>query len=105
MIIAWIRFGFTAFFMISGMFFFVSAALGANRRGFGLVLQRMHAASLGDTMGLMLSSLGVICAMGVDMSTVKILFILFFMWCTSPVSSHLLAQVEYYTSDKAREVK
>ena len=35
---------------------------------------------------------------GISMDTLKLLLLIFFMWFTSPVSTHFLGQVEYFTN-------
>ena len=54
-----------------GLFVFFSAVLGLFR--FDYVLNRMHAAAVGDSLGI------------------------FFLWLTSPVCSHLVAEMEVST--------
>ena len=79
MILEWIRFAIAAVLAILGLCSFGSAVLGAYR--FGFVLNRMHAAGIGDTAGIFL-----------------MIASLFFLWFTSPVSTHFLGQVEFYTN-------
>ncbi len=92
----WIGFWITAVLMLAGMLAFTAGVIGANR--FGFALNRMHAAGIGDTAGLFLVFLAVWVAEGIHMDTVKLGLIVFFMWFTSPVSSHFLSQIEYYTN-------
>ena len=92
----WIRFIITAVLMAAGIFFFATAVLGANR--FGFVMNRMHAAGIGDTAGLFFVIHALFVAAGVHADTLKLSLIVFFMWFTSPVSSHFLSQIEYYTN-------
>ena len=54
MIWEWIRFGLCALCLLTGLVFFLLAAVGVNKKCFHVVLNRIHAASLGDTMGLLL---------------------------------------------------
>ncbi len=100
MIGEWIRFGLTALFLGLAVFFFATAAFGVNKKSFGFMINRMHAASIGDTLGLLSAALGV--AIGTDFGwpTLKLLFIIVFMWFTSPVSSHLLIQTELYSTEE-----
>ena len=98
----WIRFGLCALCLLTGLVFFLLAAVGVNKKCFHVVLNRIHAASLGDTMGLLLVAIGIAIAVGSWWALLKIVFIVAFMWFTSPVSAHLLSEVEAYTS---REVE
>ena len=92
----WIRFIITACLLTAGVLFFAAAVLGVNR--FGFAMNRMHAAGIGDTAGLFFVILGLFAAAGVHADTLKLSMIVFFMWFTSPVSSHFLSQIEYYTN-------
>ncbi|MDO5701964.1 MAG: monovalent cation/H(+) antiporter subunit G [Lachnospiraceae bacterium] len=92
----WIRFAVTAVLLISGVAAFACAVIGASR--FGFVMNRLHAAGIGDTMGLFFTALGLIIATGFAADSLKILLLIFFMWFTSPVSTHFVAQVEYFTN-------
>lgn len=100
MIGEWIRFGFTAAFLLAAVFFFATAAFGVNKKSFGFMINRMHAASIGDTLGLLAACLGAAVAGRLGWPTLKLLFIVVFMWCTSPVSSHLLIRTELYSTEK-----
>ena len=63
----------------------------------------LHAAGIGDTLGLLCVVSAMAVASGLNMDTLKLLFLIFFMWFTSPVSTHFLSQVEYYTNkDRSR---
>ena len=92
----WIRFWITAFFLAGGLLFFIGAVIGNCR--FAYVMNRVHAAGLGDTMGLVCVTLGLICGAGSFFEAGKLLLPPFFLWLCSPVSSHFLAQIEYFTN-------
>ena len=94
----WIRFAIVAGFLLLGMLAFTAGVIGANR--FGFALNRMHAAGIGDTAGLFFVILAMVVAAGVHTDTIKLAGIVFFMWFTSPVSSHFLSQIEYYTNPR-----
>ncbi len=96
MILEWIRFGLCAVCLITAMICFTAAVLGANR--FGFIMNRVHAGGVGDTIGIFLIALSIILGNGFHMAELKMCFIIVFMWFTSPVSSHILIQVEYYTN-------
>ena len=96
MIGEWIRFILTAVLLFASLTAFTAAVIGAYR--FGFVMNRLHAAGIGDTLG----TFGMIAALliggGLHMSTLKLALIILFLWFTSPASSHFLAQIEYYTN-------
>ncbi len=94
----WIRFGVTAFFLLAALVCFAIEVLGLYR--FGFVMNRMHAAGVGDTLALFCVIAGLAVASGPRFATLKLFLILLFMWFTSPVSTHFLSQVEYYTNRK-----
>ncbi|MER2026812.1 MAG: monovalent cation/H(+) antiporter subunit G [Lachnospiraceae bacterium] len=96
MTLEWIRFAIAAILAILGLCSFGSAVLGAYR--FGFVLNRMHAAGIGDTAGIFLMIASLAVARGLHMDTLKLVVLVFFLWFTSPVSTHFLGQVEYYTN-------
>ena len=96
MILEWIRFGLCAVCLITAMICFTAAVLGANR--FGFIMNRLHAAGIGDTLGLFLVAVSIIIGDGFHMQELKMLMILVFMTFTSPVSSHFLTQLEYFTN-------
>ena len=94
----WIRFFITAALLLLGLFSFVSAVAGVYR--FGYVMNRMHAAGIGDTLGLLCVILAMAVSSGINMDTLKLLLLVFFMWFTSPVSTHFLGQVEYFNNQE-----
>ena len=61
-------------------------------------LERIHAAALTDTLGLLLivSGLAILC--GFSAHTLKLLLLIVIWWATNPVSSHLLARMELITA-------
>ena len=93
----WIRFILTAFFLLAGLFCFLSAVTGNLR--FGFVMNRIHSAGVGDTLGLLCVVLGLAAASGFRLETLKLVLVLIFLWVASPVSTHFLSQVEYFNND------
>ena len=84
----WIRFGLTALCVLAGCFALLTAMVGLFR--FDFTLNRLHAASIADTLGLSLLVLAVMLAV-----LWKLLLVVILQWCTSPLSGHMLAQFEY----------
>ena len=87
----WIRFLLGALLMLCGCFFMVSAVIGNYR--FRYVLMRMHAAGLGDTLGILLLFAGLWVLCGFSVFTLKLAVILLFLWVSSPVASHLIMRM------------
>lgn len=83
------------FFLLFGLFVFFTAVLGLFR--FRYVLNRMHAAAVGDTLGIFCILIGLFLLHGFTMASFKTLLILLFLWLTSPVASHLIAEMEVTT--------
>ena len=71
------------------------AALGLFRLDH--VLKRMHATALADTMGSLLTALGVILLCGPGAQALKLLAVVVFLWLTNPIMSHLIANTELLT--------
>lgn len=92
----WIRFSFTAVFLLLAVITFTAGVIGVYR--FGFVMNRMHAGGLGDTQGLLFVILALMFSSGSFMDALKLILILVFMWFTSPASTHFLSQIEYYTN-------
>lgn len=88
----WIRFGLTAAFLISGLFLLCVGVIAQYR--FQYVLNRMHAASMGDSLGLLLVMISLSISCNDGWVIVKFLMVSFFLWLTSPTASHLIARLE-----------
>lgn len=93
----WIRFILAALLMLAGVLMIILAVLGVYR--FHFVLNRMHSAAMGDTLGILFIILGLMVAIGWDMALLKLGAIIVFMWTASPVASHLITKLEYLTND------
>jgi multicomponent Na+:H+ antiporter subunit G len=87
--------------LILGLCSFAAAVLGAYR--FGFVMNRLHAAGIGDTAGIFLIIASLVVARGPVPDSLKLIVLVFFLWFTSPVSTHFLGQVEYYTNPLLRK--
>ena len=85
-----------------GMIFILLSVIGVFRMKF--VMNRMHAAALGDTCGLLFMILGLICISGFTFTSLKLLGVLILFWLTSPVSSHLLSNMVKSTMNSDLEV-
>ncbi|MCH5281338.1 MAG: monovalent cation/H(+) antiporter subunit G [Lachnospiraceae bacterium] len=96
-ILLWLRFIIGTLFLLAGMGIFVVEIISVFKLKY--VLDRMHAAATGDTFGLGLSVLGLTILSGLNLMTLKLLLIVVFLWCASPVSSHLIAKLEVFTHE------
>ena len=93
----WIRFLVGAALLLAGIAIFILEMIGVFR--FRYVLNRMHAAAMGDTLGIGLSLLGLIVMSGLSFTSLKLLLVIIFLWFSSPVSSHLIARLEVTTNE------
>ena len=88
-------------FLLFGLFVFFSAVLGLFRLEY--VLNRMHAAAVGDALGIFCVLVGLMLLHGWSLSAAKTLLIFLFLWLTSPVASHLIAEMEVFTISDIRK--
>ena len=96
--IEYIRFGIFVILLLAGLFIEITAVLGVGR--FRYSLNRIHAAGMGDTLGLLLIALAAIVYTGFNAVTLKIVFVVAFFWLTSPVAGHLLGRFVRETDER-----
>ena len=97
-IIEWIRFFLVVGFLIMGMSIFFLEIFGVYR--FKYVLNRMQIAATGDTLGIGLCLVGLMIANGFNATTAKLALVVVFLWCASPVSSHVIASLQMSTDKR-----
>ena len=90
-IIAWALIG-------AGGFFIIVSAIGINRMPD--VFTRIHAVSVGDTFGAALMLVGMMVVAGFSLVTVKLLFLLLFLWFVGPVATHAIARAALQAGEK-----
>lgn len=95
-ILNWLCFALGVIFLLTGMFLFGIQIIALFK--FDYVLNRMQAAAMGDTLGIGSSLLGLMLLSGWNFTTLKLALIVIFLWCSSPVSSHLIARLEAVTN-------
>ena len=100
-VIEWIRFIFGALFMLCGLLIFLIEMIGVFR--FKYVLNRMHAAAMGDTLGIACSLIGLMMISGLNFTSLKLFCVIVFLWFSSPTSSHLIARLEVATDEERKE--
>lgn len=91
-ILKWTQFILGTGMLLLGLFTFVVQILGVFK--FKYVLNRMHAAAMGDTLGIGISLIGLMILSGFNFTTLKMGLVVVFLWCASPVSSHLISRLE-----------
>ena len=97
----WLQFALTAVFLLVGLLAMCAGVLGSYKLKF--VLNRMHAAGMIDTAGMLFCSLGLAIAAGWSVTAVKLILAVLLLWCTSPVSSHLIARLVVSTEKNLQE--
>jgi multicomponent Na+:H+ antiporter subunit G len=97
-VIEWIRFLAGAFLLLFGLAIFIIEMIGVYR--FKYVLNRMQAAAMGDTLGIGFSLVGLILMNGLNLVSLKLFFVVVFLWFSSPTSSHLVARLEVTTDEE-----
>ena len=97
----WIRFLAGVGLLLVGMGIFVLQLFGVFK--FKYVLNRMHAAAMGDTLGIGVSLTGLIVLSGFNFTSLKMALIIVFLWLASPVSSHLISRLEVVTNEHLAE--
>lgn len=83
----------TALLFIAGGFFLIIGALGIVR--FPDFYTRMHPAGKCDTLGQGLILLGLIIYEGASFISVKLLFIIIFIFIAAPTATHAIAKAAY----------
>ena len=85
-------------FFVSGIVVFVIEILGITHMKY--VLNRLHAAAMGDTLGLFLVMTGLCFYSGFNSTSAKIVLTVILFWIASPVASHMTALLESYTNER-----
>ena len=93
----WFRFWLTAVLMLGGLFLLMTGVLGQYRLKY--VLNRMHAASMGDSLGLFLVVIAMCISAPDWVTVVKLLLVSLFIWITSPTGGHLIARLELTSNE------
>ena len=78
--------------LLLGLFVFLTEVVGFFK--FNYIMMRIHAAGIGDTLGIMSITAAVAVLIGTPNAVLKLLLIVVFMMLTNPVLTHLLANME-----------
>lgn len=96
--VEWVRFIVGSIFLVIGMVILFTEVFGVFH--FKYVLNRMHAAAMGDTLGIGSCLIGLMIFSGLNFTTLKMFFVIVFLWFASPVSSHVLSRLEAATNEE-----
>lgn len=83
----------TSILLFGGMLFFLVGTIGLLK--FDDVFTRAHGAAKCDTLGAVLSLLGLIIYSGFSFTSFKLIAVIIFLWITNPTATHLIAKAEY----------
>lgn len=97
-ILEWVRLIVGGALLLSGLIIFLIELYGVFHLKY--VLNRMHAAAMGDTFGIGCSLIGLILMNGLNFTSLKLFLVIVFLWFSSPVSSHLIARLEVATDEE-----
>ena len=100
-ILDWFRLIAGGALLLAGLLIFLIELYGVFHLHY--VLNRMHTAAIGDTLGIGVCLIGLMIISGFHFTTLKILLIIIFLWCVSPVSSHLISRLEVTTNENLDE--
>ena len=89
---AWMQLIAGGIFIVIGLATMCVAVFGVYR--FHYVLNRMHAAAMGDSLGILFIIFGLMILSGFHLSTLKLALIIVFFWLAGPVSSHMIGKLE-----------
>ena len=89
--------------LVSGSIFCVIGGVGVIRMPD--FYTRSHAASITDTLGATLILLGLGIHAGLSLISVKLVFVLFLLYVTSPTATHALVKAAYSKGLHAPDVK
>ena len=81
---------FAGLFMAGGAFFLLASAIGMLR--LPDFYCRLHASGNGETMGVMLSFLGLVIYEGFTITSLKMILIFFTIFLANPIGTHILSK-------------
>lgn len=79
--------------LAAGLFFFLVGVVGLLR--LPDVYSRMHATTKCDTLGAGLILFALILYAGFSNASVKLFFMILFIWITNPTAAHVIARASY----------
>ena len=82
--------GFSIILLVFGAFFFFVGTVGLIR--LPSAITRVHATTKADTLGLGLIICGLILIIGFNVTSLKLLLVLVFVWITNPTAAHMITR-------------
>lgn len=93
-----VRFVLTALFLLGGLVVIAAGVLGQYR--FRFALNRLHASSMCNSLGLLSLMIGLSISSGDPWIVLKFALTMVFLWIASPTGSHLIARLEATTNPR-----
>ncbi|MDY6029203.1 MAG: monovalent cation/H(+) antiporter subunit G [Acidaminococcaceae bacterium] len=87
-----------ALFMLGGAVFFLASAIGMLR--LPDFYCRIHASGNSETLGCMLSFIGLMIYEGWTLTSAKMAFVFLFVFLANPIGSHILSKAAYKSGHK-----
>lgn len=87
-----------AAFMIGGAIFFIASAIGMMR--LPDFYSRIHASGNSETLGCMLSFIGLMIYEGASLTTLKMALVFIIVFLANPIGSHILSKAAYKSGHK-----
>lgn len=85
--------------MAGGLFFFLVGTIGLLR--LKDVMTRVHSAAKCDTLGALLCIMALMLYSGWGFISLKLLFVIVFLWMTNPTATHMIAKAELSQQETA----
>ena len=103
LVLEWVRFLVGGGLLLCGLVTFIIEIIGVFR--FRYVLNRMHAAAMGDTLGILFIFAGLMIIRGFSLDSLKLFLVILFFWMASPVSGHMISRLEAMTDEHLGEIQ
>ncbi len=94
---------FSIIFLLGGAVFFIASAIGMMR--LPDFYTRIHASGNSETLGCMLTLIGLIIYEGPTVTALKIAFVFLIVFIANPIGSHILGKAAYKSGYKVWTLK
>lgn len=84
--------------MFLGLLTFLFQIIGFTK--YKYILNRMHAAGMGDTLGIFMCLFGLVLISGLNYTSAKLCLVIMFLWFASPTATHLISRLEATTDEE-----
>lgn len=91
----------TVVFIIAGFLLMIVSAIGVLR--LPDFFSRLHASSIGETLGITLAGIGFVIYEGLDLVSLKILIIIAALFLVNPVGTHLIGKAALHAKAVIKE--